>query len=363
MPSAHAKKHAAVTDIQQKFLHHCRATVPIIGGAMYPCSNPELVAAISREGGIGIIQPIALTYAHKYNFAEGLSHIHSLTDAPVGMNVIVEKSSRVYEGIMRKWVDQALEAGIRFFVTSLGNPRWVVEKAHARGGFVYHDVTNEKWARKALTGGVDGLIAVNNRAGGHVGELGLTELYQALSSLGVPIVAAGGIASAAELRQCLDLGYAGAQLGTRFIATTECSALMPYKQGIVDAGEKDIISTEKISGVPVSVIRTPHIERVGTTVSWLSRRLLRHRRTKHLYRTLISLRSLRSLPGVLQKKNQQHRGKQGGYQSYWQAGKSVENIHAIASVRDVMKELCEPLGFSLPSSSPPPSQGSPADRK
>lgn len=102
--------------------------VPIIAGAMYPCSNPELVAAASAAGGIGIVQPISLTYVHGYDFRAGLRFIKSITDKPIGMNALIEQSSTRYHQRMQQWVDIALEEGVRFFVTSLGKPGWVVEK-------------------------------------------------------------------------------------------------------------------------------------------------------------------------------------------------------------------------------------------
>jgi nitronate monooxygenase len=71
--------------------------VPLICGAMYPCSNPELVAAVSEAGGIGVVQPLSLVYVHRHPFREGLRLIRSLTAKPIGMNVIVEKSSKVYQ--------------------------------------------------------------------------------------------------------------------------------------------------------------------------------------------------------------------------------------------------------------------------
>src|SRR3954470_10443351 len=177
----------------KKFTELAGVELPLICGAMYPCSNPELVAAASEAGGIGIIQPLSLVYVHRHDFGAGLKLIRSLTSKPVGMNVIVERSSKVYQERMQRFVDEAIEGGIRFFVTSLGNPRWVVEKAHAAGGFVYHDVTDRRWAMKGLEAGVDGLIAVNNRAGGHAGGKGEEELFAELSDLGVPVVCAGGI--------------------------------------------------------------------------------------------------------------------------------------------------------------------------
>ena len=112
---------------------HTGIEVPLICGAMYPCSNPELVAAASAAGGIGIVQPLSLVYVHGYDFREGMRLIRQLTDRPVGLNVIVEKSSKVYLDRMKAYVDAAIDEGVRFFVTSLGKPDWVVEKAHAVG--------------------------------------------------------------------------------------------------------------------------------------------------------------------------------------------------------------------------------------
>ena len=102
--------------------------VPLICGAMYPCSNPELVAAVSAAGGIGVVQPLSMIYVYGHDLRAGLRTIRGLTDKPIGMNVLIERSSKLYLDRMRGWVDVALEEGVRFFVTSLGNPRWVVER-------------------------------------------------------------------------------------------------------------------------------------------------------------------------------------------------------------------------------------------
>src|SRR3954462_3967182 len=171
--------------------------VPLICGAMYPCSNPELVAAVSEAGGIGVIQPLSLVYVHRLEFGAGLKLIRGLTSKPVGMNVIVERSSKVYQERMQRFVDEAIEGGIRFFVTSLGNPRWVVERVAAAGGVVYHDVTERKWALKGRDAGVHGLIAVNSEAGGHAGPRDSRRLYDEIADVGLPLVCAGGVSDAA----------------------------------------------------------------------------------------------------------------------------------------------------------------------
>ena len=328
------------------FTTHARVQVPLVCGAMYPCSNPELVAAVSEAGAIGIVQPISLTYVHGHEFRAGLRHIRSLTTRPIGFNALIERSSRRYHERMVAWVDIALEEGIRFFVTSLGNPRWVVERVGQAGGVVYHDVTERRWAQKGLDAGVHGLIAVNDRAGGHAGPLDAARLFGDVADLGLPVVCAGGIGAPHEYVAALRMGYAAAQLGTRFIATTDCRAHERYKQAILDAGERDIVLTERLTGIPVSVIETPYIRRIGTRAGWVARRLLRGRRTKHLMRTAYALRSLWQLKRGLS------RGDETA--DYWQAGKSVATIDAEVGAGEVVRSFAEALRASIAAAGPLP---------
>jgi len=305
--------------------------VPIICGAMYPCSNPELVAAVSDAGGIGIVQPISLTYVHGHEFREGLRLIRRLTARPFGMNALIEASSRRYHERMVEWVSIALEEGLRFFITSLGNPRWVCERVHAAGGRVYHDVTERKWGRKGLDAGVDGLIAVNRRAGGHAGPRSAEALLEELGDLGLPLVCAGGVGDAPDFTAALRLGYAGVQMGTRFIATPECRASAAYKQAILAADPEDIVLSERITGVPVAVINTPFIRRTGLRAGPLARWMLRGRRTKHWMRTLYALKSIWQL--------KRSSLDETGSKDYWQAGKSVEGIDAIEPAGEIVRRF------------------------
>jgi len=308
---------------------HAGIEVPLICGAMYPCSNPELVAAASDAGGLGIVQPISLTYVHGHDFRAGLRLIRTLTTRPIGMNALIEQSSRTYRERMERWIDVALEEGVRFFVTSLGNPRWVADRVHAVGGVVYHDVTELKWARKGQDAGVDGLIGVNRQAGGHAGTRSAEELLAEVAPLGLPVVCAGGIGDAPAFVAALRMGYAGVQMGTRFIATTECRASEAYKAAILAAGEEDIVLSERITGVPVAVIRTPYIERVGLRAGAVARWMLRHRRTKHLMRTMYALRSLWQLKRASLDES--------GTNDYWQAGKSVASIDSIEAAGEIVR--------------------------
>ena len=305
--------------------------LPIVGGAMYPCSNPELVAAVSEAGGVGVLQPISLTYVHGYDFREGIRKIRALTAKPIGMNALIEQSSKMYQQRMMKWIDIALEEGVRFFVTSLGNPRWVVERVGAVGGVVYHDVTERKWALKGREAGVQGLIAVNSQAGGHAGPKDPRRLYDELADLNLPVICAGGVSDAKTFRAALDIGYAGVQMGTRFIATTECSAHQDYKQAIVDASADDIVLTERLTGVPVAVIRNEYVARIGTKAGPIARWMLRGRKTKHWMRTIYALTSLRKL------KHSLHTAR--GRDDYWQAGRSVAGIDGVLPVAEVIRRM------------------------
>ena len=316
---------------QNRFTQATKIQFPLLCGAMYPCSNPELVAAASQSGAMGIVQPLSLIYVYNYDLRKGLKYIRSLTDKPYGFNVLTEASSKKYIERMQMWVDIALEEGCRFFVSALGNPKWIVDRVHKEGALVFHDVTEKKWALKALDAGVDGFICVNNRAGGHAGTLSAQKLYDDLSPLGKPLVCAGGVGDENAYYEMLSMGYDAVQMGTRFIATKECSAHDDYKNAILKARESDIVLTEKLTGVPVSIINTPSVEKMGTQAGCLTAMLLKNSRLKHWVRLYYSLQSLWTL------KKASLKGM--SYKDYWQAGKSVEGIKKIESVDEIVQRF------------------------
>ncbi len=332
-----------MSELATRFTEHAGVQVPLICGPMYPCSNPELVAAVSEAGGLGVLQPVSLTYVYGHEFRAGIRTIRTLTDRPIGMNALIEASSKAYLRRMHEWIDVALEEGVRFFITSLGNPAWVVRRVHAAGGVVYHDATERKWGQKGVDAGADGLIAVNRRAGGHAGPKSPEELLEELHDLGVPVVCAGGVATPEQFADMLELGYDGVQCGTRFIATVECAASDAYKQAILRAAEEDIVLSERITGVPVAVIKTPYIERMGTRAGPIARRLLRGRRTKHFMRTLYTLRAARKLKRASLDPS--------GVQDYWQAGKSAGSVHEILPAGEVVRRFAAAWRARYPSAS------------
>ena len=316
------------------FTEHSGVEHPIICGAMYPCSNPELVAAAANGGGMAILQPVSLTYVHGWDLREGIRYIRSLTDKPIGFNALIEKGSKKYIERMSEWIDIALEEDIRFFVTSLGKPDWVCERVHAKGGFVYHDVTTRKHAMKGIECGVDGLICVNNRAGGHLGTDSAAAMYAELSDLEIPLICAGGIGSEEELAEVMAMGYAGVQMGTRFIATSECNSPDDYKQAIVDASEEDIVWTNRLTGVPISVIRSEGYQQEN---SWMMRKWLSSR-WKHSARMFLNLLSFTKL-----RRLEKGKGSTSKKKEFFSAGKSVETVHSVESATVIMARLGQSL--------------------
>jgi nitronate monooxygenase len=318
-------------DLRTRFTRQVGIELPIICGAMYPCTNPALVVAVSAAGGIGIVQPMSFVIVQRRDLRQALRDLRRTTDRPWGFNAILEKTARAFEQQMRRWIAVALEEGVRLIVTALGDPRWVVDLAHARGAIVYHDVTERRWALRARDAGVDGLICVNDRAGGHTGTRDPQRLRDEVADLGLPMICAGGVGDAEGFVDALRAGYDGVQLGTRFIASLECDVHDDYKQSILRAGERDIVLTEKISGVPVSVIRTPYIDKIGTRAGPIARWMLRGPYRKRVMRAIYGLMS------IYQLRQASLRGMD--YRDYFLAGKSVAGIDRIEAAGDIVRRF------------------------
>jgi nitronate monooxygenase len=148
-------------------------------------------------------------------------------------------------------------------ITSLGNPKPVVEIVHEYGGVVFSDVSNVKFAKKAIEAGVDGLILVASGAGGHAGAINSLAFVDMVREFwdGV-IVLAGGISSGQGILAAQAAGADLAYIGTRFIVATESMANDEYRRMLVDASQDDIIFTDAFSGVHANMLK-PSIVKAG----------------------------------------------------------------------------------------------------
>ena len=319
-----------MSSFTKKFLADTGAETPIVCGPMYPGSNPELIAAVSDCGGFGIVQPVSLTSLYGHDFREGLRLIKTLTDKPFGVNfTIFGGANKKYHEQMKEWMEISIEEGIKFFLTSLGKPDSVVKKAKDHGVKVYHDVPNKKVALTMKDSGVDGLNCINWRGGGQTGIQSAEQFMEELHDIGIPLICAGGIGNTEDYKQAIKMGYAGVQLGTRFLATTECKITDSYKQAIVDSSEEDIVWTNKIAGNNSSVIKTADIMKGGLRTGPIINYMLRKRRLKKYARMWLMSKGLRNYSKTAFDDNVQ----------FWQAGKGLGNINSVTTVAEVMKEF------------------------
>ena len=321
----------------KQFLADTGAKTPVVCGPMYPGSNPELVAAVSEAGGFGVVQPVALTSLYGHDFREGLQLIKQLTDKPFGVNfTIFGGANKKYHEQMKEWMEISIEEGIKFFLTSLGKPDAVVKTAKEHGIKVYHDVPNKKVALAMRDSGVDGLNCINWRGGGQTGIQAAEQFMEELHDIDIPLICAGGIGDAEDFKQALKLGYAGVQLGTRFLATNECIVTDSYKQAIVDSSEDDIVWTNKIAGNNSSVIKTDDIMKGGLQTGPVINYMLRKPKLKKYARMWLMRKGLRNYSKTAFSDDVK----------FWQAGKGLGNIKSVESVADVMKTFA-PQSFTI----------------
>jgi len=231
----------------KNFIHNLR--LPIIQAPMFIVSNARLVIASSRAGIVGSF-PTAncrTLEALDQSFSEITSALGSGKNSlPWGVNIIVSKMyARSNDDI-----ELILKHKPPIVITSLGNPKQVVEKVHEYGGLVFSDVINLYHSQKAIDAGVDGLILVCNGAGGHTGDLSpfafVSEVKEIFDGI---IIVGGSISSGESILAIQALGADLAYMGTRFIATKESDASDEFKEMIVNASAKEIIKSNKITGV------------------------------------------------------------------------------------------------------------------
>ncbi|MCK4787116.1 MAG: nitronate monooxygenase [Desulfobacteraceae bacterium] len=232
--------------IDTEFTRMIGVDYPIIGAPMFLISYEELAIAVSEAGGLGAI-PLP-NFRMVKDLERTLRNIRQGTDKPIGVNIHL---SGRFE--WKKQLAVCLDAGVKFFITSLGDPRLILDDVHANGGKVFADVVSLEQGLKARDRNVDGLIGVASDAGGHSGTIPTIVLIPYLKSkVGLPIIAAGGTSTGAQMAAALALGACAVIVGTRLIATTESRALPAYKKAVMISAPEDIVCTDRITGNPAN---------------------------------------------------------------------------------------------------------------
>ncbi|MGD0277662.1 MAG: nitronate monooxygenase [Syntrophales bacterium] len=267
---------------------------PIIGAPMFLVTTEELVVAVCNTGALGTL-PLP-NYRTMEQLKAALKRIRLGTTMPVGINIHL--SGRF------PWKEQlhlCLDYGIRFFITVLGDPGLIVSDVHAQGGKVFSSVVSLEHALKASEKGVDGIIAVGAGAGGHGGTVPVPILVPYLKEkTGLPIVAAGGISTGAQMASAMAVGASAVMVGTRLIAAREAGASDAYKKAVVEAGPEDIIYTDRIT---------------GDHANWLAN----------------SIANFQTQPSLSSKR----------WRDIWSAGQSVAQVKAIQHAAVIIQEIAE----------------------
>ena len=238
-----------------------RLRVPVIASPLFIISNPELVIAQCKAGVVGSFP--ALNARPESELAVWLRRIQdALADwdahhpdqpsAPFAVNQIVHRSNARLEHDMGVTVEH--EAPL--VITSLGARPEVNQAVQGYGGMVLHDVIDDRFAKKAIEKGADGLIAVASGAGGHAGTLSPFALMQEIRAwYDGPVALSGSIATGGGVLAAQAMGADFAYIGSAFIATHEAGASEGHKQAVVEGSASSIVYTDVISGVHGNYLR------------------------------------------------------------------------------------------------------------
>jgi nitronate monooxygenase len=235
--------------------------VPILGAPLGMIGGPELAAAVSNAGGLGIM---SFNANPPPVLREEIHRLRRLTDKPFGVNVLLDGPRLPFPtaDVVRVCIEERVPL-LSFF---WGDPTPYVDRAHAAGLKVIDQVGSVAAAQRAVRAGVDVVIAQGVEAGGHVaGQVATSVLVPRVvdTVAPTPVVAAGGIADARGLVAALALGAQGVVLGTRLLATPEARAHPAYKQHVVDAREDDTVRTILFGhgwpNAPHRTLRTPFV--------------------------------------------------------------------------------------------------------
>ena len=251
-----------MSTVHTKLCDLLRVEVPILSAPMGGnIAGPELAAAVSNAGGLGIMA--ASSGNDAIALKDEIRRLRSITDRPVGVGVLLRN-----QAIVETVIDVCVEEGVPFLMTFWGDPTPYVTRAHSGGMKVIDQVGSVEHAYRSVRAGVDVIVAQGVEAGGHIdGEVTTMALVPRVVDEvdPIPVVAAGGIADARGFVAALALGAQGVLLGSRFIATHEANAHPVYKQKILEASESQTVRTTLFGfgwpNAPHRTLRTPFVER------------------------------------------------------------------------------------------------------
>ena len=226
---------------------------PVVLSGMSWISVPEMVAAVSEAGGLGIL---ATGVYGPDQTREAVRKVRELTDKPFGANATL-----FFPGAKEN-AKVLLEEKVPVINFSMGKGDWIVEAAHAYGGKVIGTVVNEVHARKAASYGTDALLVTGHEAAAHGGEMTTLVLVPTIAdAVDIPIIAAGGIGDGRGLAAALALGADAVAMGTRLMNTRESPIHNHCKELAIEKGSDDTVFTTRFDGQPCRVMKAPGSKR------------------------------------------------------------------------------------------------------
>ena len=239
--------------MQTRFTQAFGITRPLLCPGMSYIATPELVAATSNAGGLGILATGPLTPEQT---RQAIRHIRTLTDKPFGIGCTLMMPGA------RENADAALQEQVPVINFSLGKGDWIVKRAHAYGGKVIATVVTEKHAQSAANIGVDALLVTGHEAAAHGGEVTSLVLIPAIRRLtDLPIIAAGGFGTGQGLLAALALGADAVAMGTRIAMTRESPVHQHTKDMIRQRTVADTLYSKNFDGLWCRVMDTPTARR------------------------------------------------------------------------------------------------------
>jgi enoyl-[acyl-carrier protein] reductase II len=229
---------------------------PILNAGMGRVALPNMVAAVSNAGGLGVLgagsSPPDVT-------RQMIREVRAMTDKPFGVNCPLALPNGTDN------CKVALEEKVPVINYSMGKGDWVCKAAHAYGGKVMASVTDTKFAQRAQAHGCDAVIAAGYEAAGHAGSVTTFTLVPRLAEvLKIPVIAAGGVATGRQIAAALALGAGGVSMGTRFWTTQEGPMHDNWKKKAVELDVEGTIISDRFDGIPCRQMRTVAAERMAT---------------------------------------------------------------------------------------------------
>lgn len=220
---------------------------PLIQGGMANIATAQLAAAVSNAGGLGLVGAGGMTTDM---LRDNIRKCREMTPNVFGVNLM----------LMHPMIDEmakaVVEEGVKFVTTGAGNPAKYMEAWKAAGITIVPVVPSAALAKRMERFGADAVIVEGCEAGGHIGELTTMALVpQVVDAVGIPVVAAGGIASGRQVLAAFALGASGVQVGTCLLVSEECPVHENYKRAVVGATDTATTVTGRINGVPVRIIK------------------------------------------------------------------------------------------------------------